>query len=84
MYSPLVTNRNNSQCENGQIMASDPQGKSTPNTVKDIGGGCHLLMRQISAGPAVVSEFNPLTEKTTPAQEVEANPTTKLDANLLQ
>ena len=45
MYSPLCTNRNNSQCENGQIMASDPQGKSTPNTGKDVGGGCHLLMR---------------------------------------
>ena len=76
MYSPLVTNRNNSQCENGQIMASDPQGKSTPNTNKaGIGGGCHVFTRQISNGPALISEFNPLAENlkttTTPAQEVE-------------
>ena len=51
-------------------MASDPQGKSTPNTFKGIGGGCHMFTRQISNGPALVSEFNPLAEpKATPAQE---------------
>lgn len=44
LYSPLMTNRNNSQCENGQIMASDPNGKSTPNT-NGIGGGCHVFTR---------------------------------------
>ena len=75
MYSPLMTNRNNSQCENAQIMASDNQGKSTPNTNKNIGGGCHAFTRQISAGPVLVSEFNPhadnLRAATTPAQEVE-------------
>ena len=30
MYSPLVTNRGNSQCENAQIMASARAG-GTPN-----------------------------------------------------
>jgi hypothetical protein len=30
MYSPLVTNRGNSQCENAQIMASARDG-GTPN-----------------------------------------------------
>ena len=66
-------------------MASDPQGKSTPG--KAIGGGCHMFTRQISNGPALISEFNPLADNlkatTTPAQEVEQNGAAKLDANLL-
>ena len=67
-------------------MASDPQGKSTPNTNKGIGGGCHIFTRQISAGPALISEFNPLAEPMAiPAQEGEiTNVAQKLDPNLLQ
>lgn len=36
MYSPLVTNRGNSQCENGQIMASARDG-GTPNAAPAFG-----------------------------------------------
>ena len=46
-----------------------------------------MFTRQISNGPALISEFNPLADNlkaaTTPAQEVEQNGAAKLDANLL-
>ena len=48
MYSPLETNRNNSQCENGQIMASARDG-GTPITAMKNG-----------EDKALISEFDPL------------------------
>lgn len=66
-------------------MASDPQGKSTPNT-NGIGGGCHVFTRQISTGPALCSEFNPLSEPVASANQDEqvANAAQKLDPNVIK
>ena len=47
MYSPLETNRNNSQCKNVQIMASARDG--TP-----------IVVLKNGQEKATISEFNPL------------------------
>jgi hypothetical protein len=56
IYSPLVANcQENSANDNGQIMGSEKTNGTTP-----LQPGA--LIRQISIGPAVVSEFNPCNE----------------------
>lgn len=57
MYSPLETNRQNSQCENGQIMASARDG--TPIAPHKTGGD-----------KGVISEFDPVGSSTKKFEEV--------------
>lgn len=55
LYSPLIINGDlNSANDNGQIMGSEKTNGATP-----VQPG-HAYTRQVSNGPAVVSEFNPL------------------------
>lgn len=66
MYSPLEVNRQNSQCENGQIMASARDG--TPITAQ-----------KCAEDKSPISEFDPIGSTAKKPEEIHHVPTKVLD-----